>query len=121
MDDSLNESLDLAVSQGVYVTGVVDDSPASHSNIIPSGVDSLGNAHPGGDVIVAMEGHGISSISDLTLLLDHYNSREQVELSLIRNGEKVLTPITLAEWPTGWEETPGALFVDPTSSKSAAP
>jgi S1-C subfamily serine protease len=113
LDANLTESLDLAVNRGVYVTGVVDDSPAARSQIVPSGVDSTGKALPGGDVIVAIEGHRVDSIADLALLLNHYHAHEQVELSLIRDGARIPTPVTLAEWPSEWEEAIDLRAVDP--------
>ncbi|MFQ6026697.1 MAG: S1C family serine protease [Dehalococcoidia bacterium] len=120
VDPALTESLDLAVDRGVYVTGVVADSPADQSKIIPSGVDSVGNATPGGDVIVALEGHSISSISDLTFLLNHYHAQEQIEISLVRDGAEIQLPVTVDEWPAEWEETLGAAFGDPSSAEPAA-
>jgi S1-C subfamily serine protease len=103
VDSLLTESLNLPVDRGLYITGVVPNSPAARANIVPSGLDGQGNAAPGGDVLVAMEGHNIDSIADLTLLLNHFHAQAQVELSLIRNGEPVQIPLTLAEWPEEWE------------------
>ena len=111
--------LDPANAQGVYVTQVVPDSPAEEAGLIASGILSTGRAGAGGDVVVAVEGAAVISVGDLIGQLNRYTPGTEVELKLIRDGEEVLVPVILGEWPSQYAEgSPSRTFPRPDGGSS---
>jgi S1-C subfamily serine protease len=104
---ALARDLDLSVQSGAYVTIVSAGSPAqkaglrgafrSESEAQRSGSQPQG----GGDVIVAVDGHDITSVDELASYLDSQKKvGDTVTLTVIRGGEKLSLEATLAEWPS---------------------
>ena len=55
----------------------------------------------GGDIIVAVEGVYLTDMSDLlTTLITNYAPGDTISLTVIRGGETVEVPVTLASRPT---------------------
>jgi 2-alkenal reductase len=89
----LQEQLDLPQETGAYVTEVTEDSPASEADLI-------GENGPGGDLITAIDGFEVISSDDLIAYLVFETSVGQtVNLTVIRDGEKITVPLTLGERP----------------------
>jgi len=103
---ALARDLQLSVQSGAYVTIVSSGSPAqraglrgafsSQSEAARSGSQPQG----GGDVIVAADGHDITSVDELASYLDTEKKvGDIVSLTVIREGQKLSLEATLAEWP----------------------
>jgi len=93
---SLQDSLDLPRFSGAYVTGVTEDSPAADAGLVPANVRD----GTGGDLIVAIDGHEIRDTDALIAYLVFNTRIEQtIELSILRDGESVLVPLTLGQRP----------------------
>ena len=89
----LQEQLELPQATGAYVTEVTEDSPAVDAGLI-------GANGPGGDLIIAVDGRAVLSSDDLIAYLVFQSEVGQViELTVIRDGEEVLIPLTLGERP----------------------
>ncbi len=89
----LQEQLDLPVAAGAYVTEVTDDSPAKDAGLI-------GANGPGGDLIIAVDGTEIISSDDLIAYLVFESEVGQtVDLTVLRDGEEIMVPLTLGERP----------------------
>lgn len=89
-------SLGLATDSGVYVREVLPNTGASDARLrddpfqIPSGR---------GDVIVAVDGQRVASISEM---VDYFNSLDPgdtVELTVLRGGTEQVINVTLGGWP----------------------
>jgi 2-alkenal reductase len=89
----LQEQLDLEQSTGAYVTEVTDNSPASASGLI-------GANGPGGDLITAVDGNEVLSSDDLiAYLVFEAEVGQTVDLTVLRDGEEIVVPLTLGERP----------------------
>jgi S1-C subfamily serine protease len=102
---TLAKDLNLSVSSGVYVVPVSDGSPAEQAGLhaaSSSGTESITGTPPaGGDVIVAVDGHDVSTIDELSSYLDtQKKAGDKVTLTVVRGGQKLSVDATLAEWPS---------------------
>ena len=50
-----------------------------------------------GDVIVGIDQEPVGSLNDLTRLLDQHNVGDTVHVVIVRNGRRVLLPVTLQD------------------------
>jgi len=103
---ALAQDLGLSVDSGVYVIVVSDGSPAQQAGLHAASRSELeatatGTPPTGGDVIVAADGHDVSSINELSGYLDTEKKvGDAVSLTVIREGQKLSAEATLAEWPS---------------------
>jgi S1-C subfamily serine protease len=104
---ALARDLDLSVQSGAYVSVVSAGSPAQQAGLrgafsSESQAQRSGSQpQSGGDVIVAVDGHDITSVDDLATYLDAQKKvGDTVTLTVIRAGEKLSLEATLAEWPS---------------------
>jgi 2-alkenal reductase len=96
IDLDRQEQLGLPVAYGVYVTSVTADTPADEAGIIaaPSAIT------PGGDLIIAIDDQEVREFNDLISYLTFQSEVGQtVELTIIRDGEEVIVPVTLGARP----------------------
>jgi 2-alkenal reductase len=86
----------LSQSQGAYVLGVSEGSPAERAGLIPAS-QSTGR---GGDLIVAIDGQPIHDFSDLNSYLVYESTVGQaIEIQVLRDGELVDVSLTLGSRP----------------------
>ena len=82
--------------RGVYITGVMEASPADRVGLDPfrtrTGRDS-------GDIITAIDGVLVSSVEDLVSYLNSKRPGDHVELSVYRDSQTIAIPMTLDPWP----------------------
>jgi S1-C subfamily serine protease len=104
---ALARDLDLSVQSGAYVTLVSAGSPAQRAGLqgafsSESQAQRSGSQpQSGGDVIVAVDGHDITSVDELASYLDTQKKvGDTVTLTVSRGGEKLSLEATLAEWPS---------------------
>jgi len=79
--------IDVSADYGVVVIETMGNSPASEA-----GIES-------GDVITAIDGDKIESMSDLKRNLYEYKENDKTEITLIRNGQEQKVTMTLKEKP----------------------
>jgi 2-alkenal reductase len=90
------ELYDLPQTQGTYVITVIPGSPADEAGLV--GADA--QTGQGGDLIVAVDGQPTDDFSDLnTYLVFETEPGQTVELTVIRNGERMTLPLTLGARP----------------------
>lgn len=80
-------SVDVAAEYGVVIIETMADSPAAVSGLEP------------GDVITAIDGDRIESMSDLKRNLYEYKNDDNVEVTFIRNGNEQKVNMTLKTKP----------------------
>ncbi|MDW5299954.1 MAG: trypsin-like peptidase domain-containing protein [Sedimentibacter sp.] len=80
--------VDVAADYGVVVIETMSDSPAVSAGLKP------------GDVIIAIDGDKIESMSDLKRNLYEYKNNDNIELTIIRNGNEENINMTLKTNPT---------------------
>jgi len=103
LEPLLVEALELPVDHGVYVTQVMSGSPANKEGLIASGLADRGRPAKGGDIIVAVDGTPVTSVSSLIALLNMHLPGDEVTLSLVRDGETIKVTLNLGEWPADRE------------------
>lgn len=97
-----NDSVSQKISEklgikGILVLSVTPDSPAAAIGIRGTTLDDNDNLILG-DIIQSIDGKEITSINDLTNLLDNYAPDSKVKLKLLRDAKKPLElDITLSE------------------------
>ena len=98
------EALDLPPgTQGALIASVVPDSPADRAGLreADSVVEYGRLEYPaGGDVILAIDSHTITSTDDLIARLTYHNSPgDTVTLTVLRDGQQERIEVTLGERP----------------------
>jgi S1-C subfamily serine protease len=95
--------MDIPADAGLLVTEVVPGSPAEAAGIRSGDrLVRIGqvNVPVGGDVILAIDGVATVSYRDLNVYLDSETRvGDTVQVTLIRNGQQIDVPLTLAERP----------------------
>jgi 2-alkenal reductase len=93
LDLDLQKQLLLPQTSGVYVTEVTENSPAEDAGLV-------GEGGPGGDLIVAVDGISVLTIDDLiAYLVFETQVGQTVELTVLREGEEMVLPLTLGARP----------------------
>ena len=100
LNAAVAQQLNLSVNQGVYVVNVVAGSPAEKAGLKASGVSQNGTPAAGGDVITAVDGHAVKSVTDLSTYLSGKAVGNQIVLSVLRAGSSLNVKLTLGAWPT---------------------
>jgi 2-alkenal reductase len=96
---TLDEREDFGVTgNGIYVTTVVPNTPAAEAGII--GCCLTGALRSGGDYIVAVDGNPLVDSAELiSYLVFETQVGDTIELTILRNGEELTLPLTLAPRP----------------------
>ena len=106
--DDLNleevERLNLPQPTGAYVISVVPGSPADkagvHGAIPLEKREEATEIPPGGDLIVAVDGHPVREFNDLLHYLFTYTSPgDTITLTVLRDGKKIDLKLTLGKRP----------------------
>jgi 2-alkenal reductase len=95
---SLNELdvYDLSQTQGAYVISVTEGSPANKAGLVGANLET----GRGGDLIVDIDGRAIGDFSDLnSYLVFHTQVGQTIEITVLRDGERVVLPLTLGARP----------------------
>jgi len=91
------EALDLPPN-GVYVTGVIEDTPADKAGLIGNNLSLSFTAD--GDYITAINDQPVRNSDELlSYLVFETTVGETIELTVIRDGEEIKLPLTLEERP----------------------
>jgi S1-C subfamily serine protease len=93
------DRMSLENTTGFLVVDVVEDSPAARAGLRAGNETEQINGNPvrlGGDVIVAINGDEMRGINDILLYLSRETEVDQeVNVTVIRDGEKVDLPVAL--------------------------
>ncbi len=97
--------LSISPTSGVYIISVTSGSPAEAAGLVAAGTGSDGMPGTGGDVIMAADGHRVSSVDDIAGYFNSLQPGNEVDLTVLRDGQTVHVSVTLGEWP---EAIPGS-------------
>ena len=104
IDATLADQVKLAASKGAMVQSVEPGSPAAKAGLRPATDQTVldGETYAiGGDIITAIDGKQITSITDLQSAIQQHRAGDVVKLSVARsNGEKAVLSVTLGTQPT---------------------
>jgi serine protease Do len=90
LSPDVREGLDIDVQRGVLVSGVQSDSPAEKAGL------------EDGDVIIEVAGRSVHNPDDLRDLVWDMSPGDQVEVLVIRDGDRRKIGLTLGEAPDQW-------------------
>ncbi len=95
------EQLDLpADTVGIYVTCVADGGPADQAGVRGAGACETGDLLPGGDLIVAIDGHPLETFNDLiSYLVSSTEVGQQIVITVVRQGEEVELTLSVGARP----------------------
>jgi 2-alkenal reductase len=95
------EQLELpADTVGIYVTCVTDGGPADQAGLRGAGACENGDLLPGGDLIVAIDGHPLETFNDLiSYLVSSTQVGQQIVIAVIRQGEEVELTLSVGARP----------------------
>ena len=86
--------------RGVYVTDVVPGSAADRAGLVAASQrDGEGDLAQGGDVITAFADTAITSMGQLSRLIDDEDVGDDVTLTVVRDGAVIELTATLRMWP----------------------
>lgn len=103
LTSDLVKQLNLKVKKGVYLGSVIDDSPADKAGLeggrrlqdLVTGETVV----EGGDVLTSFDGVKLTSMTQLSGLVDEKRPGDKVKVDFIRNGKSKTTTITLGKRP----------------------
>ena len=93
---SMSEFLNIPTESGIYVHEVWSGSPAQEARLRG---DPLRAPTGQGDVIVAVDGIPVGSVSDMVSYLNTRRPGDHVTLTILRDKKAQEVDISLAEWP----------------------
>jgi S1-C subfamily serine protease len=94
--------LNLDLDGGAIVQALVPDSPADDAGIEAGDAEVTVDGQPlraGGDVIVAADGEPIETMSDVIAAVDSKQPGDEIELTLLRDGEERDVTVELTDRP----------------------
>jgi len=83
MDQTLADELQIDLTNGVYVAGVIEGGAADEAEIKT------------GDIIVGIEGNDIKTSPELLEYIGQFHPGEKVNVRILRDDEELLIPVTL--------------------------
>ncbi len=94
--------LNLDADGGALVQSVVPDSPADEAGIEAGDAQLTVDGQPlraGGDLITAVDGEAVAGMDDVIAAVDAKQPGDELELTLLRDGEERTVTVELAERP----------------------
>ena len=98
----ISEGLGLGAQEGVLVVRVVEGSPAYQANLRGGHKEVIIGSRRfllGGDIIMAIDGHGTSDMKDLVRIVGRLKVGETVSVRIMRDNRPMAMDILLAERP----------------------
>lgn len=99
----LAERLDIDAPSGALIVETTEDGPAQEAGLKGAGDETVKfqgqEIEVGGDVIVAVDGEELQTETDLSRLITERHPGDEVEVEVIRDGERRTVDVTLARRP----------------------
>jgi 2-alkenal reductase len=109
---ALQQANNLPTQHGAYISNVVQGGPADKAGMrgATNQVDVGGVAVPvGGDVIIAADGQPIKDFSALLVATSNHNPGEEMQLTVLRDGQEVNISVLLEPRPENFSQQPDIL------------
>jgi S1-C subfamily serine protease len=102
----LAKALNLPVDEGVIVQSVVKDGPADKAGVEAGGTEASINGEEvrlGGDIITEVDGEKLKSMDELVEIIQGHKPGDELQLTLLRDGQEKTADITLGNQPSSSE------------------
>ena len=96
----LVEALNLGTESGVLIVSIQPNSPAANGGLVgPSRDVRVGNYRipAGGDVIVEIDGRSVSTVTEISTILEQHRPGDQISVTVVRDRERLDVRLTLLE------------------------
>ena len=103
----LAKALNLPVKEGVIVQTVVKDSPADKAGLEAGHTSATINGEEvrlGGDIITKINGKNVASMEDLVEMIQDSEPGDELELTILRDGQEKTATATLGTQPKNSSE-----------------
>jgi S1-C subfamily serine protease len=102
LDQTIARDQGLSVTEGVLITSVLANSPASQSGL-RGGQGATERVPIGGDVITAINGKRAKDMTELAAEMATRKPGETVKLTIVRGSQTLEVNVTLQTWPNSGE------------------
>ena len=102
----LAKALNLPADEGVLVQSVVKDGPADKAGLEAGNTAATINGEEvrlGGDIITEVDGKNLSSMEQLVEIISSSKPGDELELTILRDGDEKTATVTLGSQPQGNE------------------
>jgi len=99
--------------KGAYIDAIVPNGPAADAGLQGSTQTvTEGNVQvpAGGDIVIEADGNPINNFSDLLVYIAFKHPGDQVNLTVLRNGQRLNIPVKLEARPQSFTNNNGAAF-----------
>jgi S1-C subfamily serine protease len=106
----LAAALNLSVDHGVVVQEVVEGSPADKAGIQAGDTSATiegAEVSLGGDIITEVDGEKVTDMEQIIEIVNEAEPGDELELTLVRDGQDKTATVKLGERPASTEETQG--------------
>jgi S1-C subfamily serine protease len=93
--------------RGVAVVSVDERGPASDARLRPATSPADADVPRGGDIIVAVDGREVSDMADVSLAVSSRAVGDPLDLTVLRDGDRIDLRVSLADRPADVGVTPG--------------
>jgi S1-C subfamily serine protease len=100
---ALMQANNLDTQEGAYLDQIVPDSPADRAGLQgSSSTQTINNLEipVGGEVVIAANGQAITDFSDLLVKISEGNPGDELDLTVLRDGERQQVTVQLVARPT---------------------
>ena len=104
----LAEAVNLPVEEGVIVQSVVKDGPAEKAGIEGGNTSATidgARISLGGDIITEVNGKPVADMEEIVEIVNEAEPGEELELTILRDGDRKNVTVTLGERPDSVEES----------------
>jgi S1-C subfamily serine protease len=98
----LAKAINLPVDEGVIVQSVVKDGPADKAGIEAGGTTATINGEEvrlGGDIVTEVDGKKLKSMEQLVEIIQGHKPGDELELTIVRDGDEKTVDVTLGSQP----------------------
>jgi S1-C subfamily serine protease len=103
---AIAQALRMPDVRGVAVVEVDDRGPAKAAGLRAATSGATGDVPRGGDLIVAVDGHRVEDMADVSRAVSSRAVGDELALTVLRDGKRVTMRITLADRPADVGVTP---------------
>jgi S1-C subfamily serine protease len=106
LDAASAKTLGVTTTSGVYVASVVSGGPADKAGLKAATFSANGQTANAGDIITAVDGQSVATITDLQNYIKTKKVGDVVSLTVVRAGQTISVQVTLGDRNAQTAQTP---------------
>jgi S1-C subfamily serine protease len=116
LDATTAKTLGVTATSGVYVASVISGGPADKAGLKAATFSSNGQTATAGDIITAIDGQTVTTITDLQNYIKTKKVGDAVSLTVVRAGQTITVQVTLGDRNAQTTQTPQTPETTPRSN-----